>query len=74
MSELYGCSDSNCIIIKPEGMATNGGCRCLRELQRSDFETYKKVRMAFDARDNMMKELKARVAELEGLRYGGLGE
>jgi len=32
---LVGCSDSNCILQRPTGMATNGGCRCQRELLRS---------------------------------------
>jgi hypothetical protein len=33
MSELaqLSCGHS-CVVAKPEGMATNGGCRCLRDL------------------------------------------
>ncbi len=27
---LDGCSDGGCVIVKPVGMHTNGGCRCLR--------------------------------------------
>lgn len=27
---LDGCSDGNCVIVKPVGMHTNGGCKCLR--------------------------------------------
>lgn len=26
--KIKGCGDSLCIIEKPKGMATNGGCRC----------------------------------------------
>lgn len=26
--DIEGCGDSSCIIRKPTGMATNGGCRC----------------------------------------------
>lgn len=26
--ELEGCGDNSCIVAKPKGMATNGGCRC----------------------------------------------
>ena len=26
--ELVGCGDNSCLIRKPGGMATNGGCRC----------------------------------------------
>lgn len=35
MSELRGCTDGYCIIRKPEGMHTNGGCRCERELRHA---------------------------------------
>lgn len=35
MSELRGCTDGNCIIRKPEGMHTNGGCGCERELRHA---------------------------------------
>lgn len=27
---LPGCGDSSCVVRKPEGMHTNGGCRCLK--------------------------------------------
>lgn len=30
LSEMGGCSDGGCIVVKPKGMHTNGGCRCLR--------------------------------------------
>lgn len=33
----HGCTDGYCIIYKPKGMHTNGGCRCntnAREMQR----------------------------------------
>ncbi len=29
--ELVGCGDSLCSFERPHGMATNGGCRCLRK-------------------------------------------
>lgn len=32
MSEYLGCGDSGCSVEKPTGMATNGGCRCLRDV------------------------------------------
>lgn len=31
LTEIGGCSDGNCRVIKPVGMHTNGGCRCLRD-------------------------------------------
>ena len=29
------CTDGNCCIKKPEGMHTNGGCKCLQNMSRS---------------------------------------
>lgn len=28
LTHIGGCGDSNCVIIKPIGQRTNGGCRC----------------------------------------------
>jgi hypothetical protein len=28
-SEYVGCGDNSCLFVKPQGMATNGGCRCI---------------------------------------------
>lgn len=28
----YGCGDNSCVVHKPHGMATNGGCQCLKAL------------------------------------------
>lgn len=36
MSESVGCGDNSCMfrVVKPKGgMATNGGCRCLKDLR-----------------------------------------
>lgn len=30
LAEIGGCGDGGCIIVKPKGMHTNGGCRCSR--------------------------------------------
>jgi len=27
--QLGGCSDGSCVVLKPKGMHTNGGCRCI---------------------------------------------
>lgn len=32
-SVAAGCSDGCCVIKRPKGMHTNGGCRCLRDLR-----------------------------------------
>jgi hypothetical protein len=34
--DMEGCSDGNCIFRKNTGMVTNGGCSCMRELNRSE--------------------------------------
>ncbi len=26
--DFEGCGDNSCLVKKPKGMATNGGCRC----------------------------------------------
>ena len=31
-----GCGDSGCIVKKPSGMATNGGCTCTKHIKRED--------------------------------------
>jgi hypothetical protein len=34
--EIEGCGDNSCVVAKPRGMATNGGCRCdERKLRRA---------------------------------------
>jgi hypothetical protein len=40
VGDLEGCGDHSCIIAKPRGMGTNGGCRCLKEMS---FETRVRV-------------------------------
>lgn len=30
-SMYLGCGDNSCLFIKPRGMATNGGCRCIED-------------------------------------------
>jgi hypothetical protein len=31
LESLQGCGDSSCLVKKPTGMATNGGCRCFTD-------------------------------------------
>ena len=28
LDEKLGCGDNSCVLVKPVGMGTNGGCRC----------------------------------------------
>ena len=32
-----GCSDGNCVIYKPEGIHTNGGCKCGTRFANKDW-------------------------------------
>ncbi|MCR5876980.1 hypothetical protein [Phenylobacterium sp. J367] len=53
LRELGGCSDGHCIIIKPIGMHTNGGCRCARDemkMRRVVF-AYRRYRSAMERAD-----------------------
>lgn len=29
LAMLGGCSDGGCLVVRPKGMHTNGGCKCL---------------------------------------------
>lgn len=31
MAEIGGCSDGYCVILRPKGMKTNGGCHCYND-------------------------------------------
>ncbi len=31
LAGLVGCGDGNCLVDKPKGMHTNGGCRCWQD-------------------------------------------
>lgn len=30
-----GCGDGNCVVLRPTGMHTNGGCRCTYNMDRA---------------------------------------
>lgn len=30
LTQIGGCLDGNCLVVKPTGMHTNGGCKCFR--------------------------------------------
>jgi hypothetical protein len=34
MALIGGCTDGGCVIVKPQGMHTNGGCRCPKDPQK----------------------------------------
>lgn len=39
---LTGCGDNSCLVAKPNGMATNGGCRCPEREVRLALQFYKR--------------------------------
>lgn len=53
-----GCSDGNCVIKKPVGMHTNGGCRCLYNL---DFMGRQRVGVML----NVSQKMADRIEQLE---------
>lgn len=40
LQAIGGCTDGNCIIVKPKGMHTNGGCRCNAEKHKMSSVVY----------------------------------
>ena len=34
-NHVGGCSDGGCIVLRPVGMHTNGGCRCARDQMKA---------------------------------------
>lgn len=39
---VVGCGDNSCMLVKPRGMATNGGCRCGERDLRRAIQWYKR--------------------------------
>ncbi len=33
--QVGGCADGNCVVLRPTGMHTNGGCRCTHDMDRA---------------------------------------
>ena len=62
---LKGCTDHNCIIVKPKGIGTNGGCKCLHGLEtRTRINIERKIQL-------MEKTIKAQAKLLMCYRLGG---
>jgi len=40
LEHIGGCSDSACLIVKPQGMHTNGGCKCMDEKLKAQRMAY----------------------------------
>jgi hypothetical protein len=46
LAAIGGCSDGYCIIVKPKGMHTNGGCRCASDRTKMQRFAYAHNRFA----------------------------
>ena len=57
MQQIGGCSDGGCVVVKPKGMHTNGGCKCWKN-ERS------MQRLAMAA-NSLTKALRAALAQPE---------
>jgi hypothetical protein len=62
MQQIGGCSDGGCVVVKPKGMHTNGGCRCWKN-ERS------MQRLAMAA-NSLTKALRAALAQPEQEKLG----
>ena len=60
----HGCTDGACIIARPKGMHTNGGCRCARELQRFG-KAGLRAALLLRERQVSIAELEAEIARLK---------
>lgn len=40
MESVHGCTDGGCLIRRPQGMHTNGGCRCARDSMKTQRVLY----------------------------------
>jgi hypothetical protein len=61
---IRGCSDGNCIIQRPTGMHTNGGCMCWKDLRRA---------LAMDGHDGTALAMRIREALVEGQKARAAG-
>lgn len=42
-ADIGGCTDGNCLIVRPEGMHTNGGCKCWVHMNKYDVQRLTQV-------------------------------
>jgi hypothetical protein len=60
---LAGCGDHSCVVARPKGMGTNGGCRCepttLRRALRAEQKRSANLRQTLDDRGDAMDRAEA---------------
>ncbi|MFQ0815760.1 hypothetical protein AVM02_07560 [Brucella anthropi] len=54
LAVIGGCGDGNCVVVRPKGQHTNGGCRCFQDRMKMQ-------RFAFAM--NQFRDVVARVCE-----------
>ncbi len=67
LHHIGGCTDGACVIVRPKGMHTNGGCRCWRDpmkMQRMAHAAMN-LRSAIDAH---LAATKAQTVDIEAVR------
>ena len=57
--DYLGCGDGGCVVERPTGMHTNGGCKCLMDLP---MDTRRRVRAAFKRLRDKLATAKAQPA------------
>ena len=62
---IGGCHDGYCVIEKPKGMHTNGGCSCLEDL---NFQGRQKVGHMLRAAQEMVDDISSLEEENQRLR------
>lgn len=65
MSTVTGCTDGGCMIRTPQGMHTNGGCRCHRDSMKTQRILYSAKRLREAISVDAIEQQAARIAELE---------
>ncbi len=56
LAAISGCTDGYCVVVKPKGMHTNGGCRCLNNTLRAQRFAYAHNRFVDAVRVLISKE------------------
>ena len=69
IARAHGCGDNSCMFGSPGGMATNGGCRCLKNIVMHDEECReqaRKIQRGVIALGKEIARLEAEIAVLNG--------
>jgi hypothetical protein len=62
VQKIGGCFDGNCVVVKPKGMHTNGGCTCLKNDIR--------MKQLANVANRLVNTLRARLAQSDQEPFG----